>query len=175
MSLRTVSRGMTLLLGVGLLLTFCAAPSLAQEKITAAGTMTMTQASVDTMIVGNTEGHTLSVSRSTGTNAATGESKLMDGAQAVNVYLSDLVNGNGPHHGYLTLVRDGNSIFVAWKGTVTTVPGKEAPLTSFAGTYHWTGGTGEYAKITGSGTYRGRYTSKTTYTAEWTGQYSFGK
>ena len=187
MSLRTVSRAMTLFLSVGLVLTICAAPSHAQPKVVtqtqvithpkikAAGTMTMTEARRDTMTVGNTEGHVMSLSRSTGTNAATGEAKFMDGAQAVNVYLSDLVNGNGLHNGYTVLAMNGNSVFVEWKGTVTTVPGEKEPLTSFAGTYMWIGGTGEYAKITGNGTYKGHFTSKTAYTAEWTGEYSIGK
>lgn len=174
MSLRTVSRAMTLLLSVALILTICTA-SLAQEKIKTAGTMTMTEARADTMTVGNTEGHFLSLMRSTGTSAATGETKFMDGAQAVNVSFLDAVNGNGPHHGYLILARDANSVFVEWKGTVTTVPGEKEPLTSFAGTYMWIGGTGEYAKITGNGTYKGHFTSKTAYTADWTGEYSIGK
>jgi hypothetical protein len=166
---------MTLFLSVGLVLTICAAPSLAQEKITAAGTMTMTQARADSMAISIGESHIMSLMRSTGTNAASGEPKFMDGAQAENSSFSDLVLGNGPHNGYLTLTVDGNSVFVAWKGTVTTVPGEKEPLISFAGTYIWTGGTGEYAKITGSGTYKGHFTSKTAYTAEWTGEYSIGK
>jgi hypothetical protein len=166
---------MTLFLSVGLLLTICTASLFAQQKIKAAGTMTMTEARADTMSVGNTEGHVMSLLRSTGTNAATGEPKFMDGAQAENSSFSDLVLGNGPHNGYLTLTVDGNSVFVEWKGTVTTVPGEKEPLTSFAGTYVWTGGTGEYAKISGGGTYKGHFTSKTAYTADWAGEYSIGK
>jgi hypothetical protein len=178
---------MTLFLSVGLVLTICAASSLAQPKVVtqtqvithpkikAAGTMTMTEARRDTMTVGNAEGHGVSLLRSTGTNAATSEMKLMDGAQVVHVGFSDLVNGNGPHNGYTILTMNGNSVFVEWKGTVTTVPGEKEPLTSFAGTYVWIGGAGEYAKISGSGTYKGHFTSKTAYTAEWTGEYSLGK
>jgi len=175
MSLRTVRRAMTLFLSVSLILTICTASALAQEKIKAAGTMTMTEARADTMAVVNTEGHVMSLLRSTGTNAATSETKLMDGAQVVTTSSSDLVSGNGPHHGYTTLVQGGNSVFTRWNGTITTVPGEKEPLTSFAGTYVWTGGTGEYAKISGSGTYKGHFTSKTAYTAEWAGEYSIGK
>ena len=187
MSLRTVSRAMTLFLSVSLLLTICAAPSLAQPKVVtqtqvithpkikAAGTMTMTEARVDSMAISIGESHIMSLMRSTGTNAASGEPKFMDGAQAENSSFSDLVLGNGLHNGYTVLAMNGNSVFVEWKGTVTTVPGEKEPLTSFAGTYMWIGGTGEYAKITGNGTYKGHFTSKTAYTAEWTGEYSIGK
>jgi hypothetical protein len=172
---------------LGLVLTICAAPALAQPKVVtqtqvitqpkikAAGTQTMTVATRDTMAVGNLEGHVLALMRSTGTNAATGTTKFLDGAQLVTTSFSDLVKGNGPHHGYSTIVQGENSIFTEWKGTVTTVPGEKEPLMSFAGTFTWTNGTGEYAKISGSGTYKGHFTSPTAYTVEWSGEYSLGK
>jgi len=166
---------MTLLLSVGLLLTLGTAPSLAQEKLKVAGTLSMTEVRMDTMAIGNVEGHFLALMRSTGTNAATGGTKFMDGAQAVNSSASDLVNGNGMHHGYLILTQGANSVFCKWSGNVTTVQGTEGPRTTFEGTFTWIGGTGEYAKIGGSGTYRGHYTSKIAYTAEWAGEYSVGK
>jgi hypothetical protein len=175
MSQRIFLRGMTLLVSVGLLLTLCTAPSLAQEKIKVAGTHTMAQATRDTLSVGNTAGHVLTLQRSTGTNASSGATKFLDGAQMVTTSFSDLVNGNGPHQGYSVVTQDGNSIFTEWRGSVTTAPGEKEPLISFEGTFRWTGGTGEYAKIMGSGTYKGHFTSKTTYTVDWTGEYSLAK
>jgi hypothetical protein len=180
MSLRTV-------VSLGLVLTICAAPLLAQPKVVTqtqamtqpkikvSGTMTLTEGTVDSMSVSIGVTHMMSLERSTGTNAATGEAKFMDGAEAVNTSTSDLVMGNGPHHGYLVLTKNGSAVFCEWKGTVTTVAGEKEPLSSFAGTFTWTGGTGEFAKITGSGTYKGHFTSPTTYTADWTGEYSLGK
>jgi len=174
--LRTPKHTLALALSAALIFILCAGISLAEDEIKAAGTMTMTEARQDTMIVGNTEGHNLSLLRSTGTNAATGETKFMDGAQAVNVSFSDLVKGKGPHSGYLILVQNETSVFIKWKGTVTTVQRKEPPpLTSFAGTFNWTGGTGQYAKIKGKGTFKGHFTSPTAYTADWSGEYSLGE
>jgi hypothetical protein len=174
MWLKTPKHTLALALSAALICILCAGISLAQEKIKAAGTMTMTDAKADTMLVGNTEGHFLSLMRSTGTNAATGENKIMDGAQAVNVSTSDLVKGSGPHNGYLILTLGENSVIIKWKGKVTTAEGKDGPQSSFAGTFNWTGGTGQFAKIKGSGTFKGHYTSPTAYTADWSGEYSLG-
>jgi hypothetical protein len=175
MWLKTSKHTLALVLSAALICILCAGISLAQEKIKAAGTMTMTEAKADTMLVGNTEGHALALMRETGTNAATGETKFMDGAQAVNVSTSDLVKGNGPFNGYLMLTLGENSVFCKWKGKVTTVMGKDGPQTSFAGTFNWTGGTGQYAKITGEGTFKGHYTSPTAYTVDWSGEYTLGE
>lgn len=158
---------LTILAGVGV--------AAAQENIHIAGKWSMTIAKQDTFAVGDAKDHYFSLSRAVGTNLSAGENKFMDGGEAVNVSLSDLVRGNGPHHGYATLTHENSSVYCRWEGRVMTTIIKDAPEISFEGTFSWTGGTGPYVDIRGTGTFKGYYTSSTTYTVEWAGGYTVAK
>lgn len=162
-----------LLSGV-LLLAVCTTTALAQEKMMVSGKMTMTFAKQDTVTVGGDGSHYLAIQRSVGTNASAGEHTFMDGAKAVNVSFADLTQGSGPHQGYATFSHDEGTVATQWKGQVTTAAEKDAPVISFEGTFTWKHGTGKFANISGTGTYKGHYTSPTTYEAEWMGEYSIG-
>ncbi len=151
-------------------------PCWAQEMTKIAGKMQATYVEHQPMEVEDTEGHTMVLGRSEGTNASTGEHVFMDGAHVVNVSFSDLVKGNGPHQGHVTFAKDGDAVYAEWQGTVTTMMSDEGtPMISFEGTFTYTGGKGQYMHIKGSGMYKGQFTSETTYVTEWKGEYSVKK
>ncbi len=155
-----------------LIIALVVATAMAQEKHEIAGKMTMVYPKQETMEVGDTEGHVLSFGAAKGTNECTSKHKIMDGAQAVNMAFSDLVQGNGPHQGYLKLTLGEDAVFFKWDGMVTTtVPEEGTPITAFEGTCSYVKGTGQFENIQGGGTYKGQFTSKTEYTAEWEGEY----
>jgi hypothetical protein len=79
-------------------------------------------------------------------------------AKVDNREIGQLFQGNGPHTGYYTMSKDGNSLTALWKGDVTSVLAADcSPRTSFKGTWE----------------YHGNFTSKTTYSVGWIGEYSF--
>jgi hypothetical protein len=60
-----------------------------------------------------------------------------------------------------------------WEHEVTTKMSEEGmAMTTFQGTFTYTGGLGKYAGIKGGGTYKGSFTSKTEYVVDWQGEYS---
>lgn len=148
------------------------APSLAGEKHKIAGKMTMVYEERKTVEVGDTEEHVLSFGVAEGTNECTSEHTFMNGAQVMNMSFGDLVQGDGPHQGYVKLILKDDAVFCRWRGRVaTTVPEEGAPIVSFEGRYSYIKGTGRFENIKGSGTYKGAFTSKTEYTVEWEGEY----
>jgi hypothetical protein len=158
-----------------LVLAVCTTSALAQQKIQVSGKMTMSVAKYDSVTVGDDGNHYFAIQRSVGTDASTGEHAFMDGAKVVNVSFSDIAQGGGPHHGYGMISHGEGTVTTRWKGHVTIAPGKDAPVISFEGMFTWMQGTGKFATISGTGTYKGHYTSPTTYEVEWTGEYSLGK
>jgi hypothetical protein len=146
--------------------------SIAQEKTQIAGKFTATYLKQETIEVGDTEGHIVYLEQTEGTNESTGEHTIMDGARVVNVSFSDLVKGNGPHQGYIKFAQNDDTYFAKWEGTVTTTLSAEGtPIITFEGTYFYIKGTGQFENIQGSGTYKGKFISETTYIAEWEGEY----
>jgi hypothetical protein len=124
-------------------------------------------------VVPSAEGHMLVTGELTGTNKNTGGTDYMSDASAANREIGQLFQGNGPHSGYYTLSKEGNTATALWKGNVTTVMSAEGnPQTSFNGTWEYVAGTGKYNGIQGKGKYSGYFTSKTTYTVDWNGEYS---
>ncbi len=159
-----------------LALTFGFANLSAQEATKISGKLTATYSSLDSIVVGDVAGHTLSLSASEGKNANTGENMFMDGADIVNMSYSDLTQGNGVHIGYVKFTKNGDAIYAKWEGKVTTTQAAEgAPVTSFEGTFKYIKGAGKFENIKGSGTYKGKFTSKTEYSVEWQAEYSIGK
>ena len=150
---------------------FIAGQADAQTKIS--GKMTMAYTIMDTIAVGDTDGHNMALGESKGTNTSTGAEALMDGAESINLSYADLTKGSGPHQGYVTLKKGDNMTVAKWKGEVkTTMTAEGAPKTAFNGTFEYIKGAGKFKGIKGAGTYEGYFTSKTEYVAEWKGEYS---
>ncbi|MDP2072045.1 hypothetical protein [Methylotenera sp.] len=118
-------------------------------------------------------GHMLVSGELTGSNKNTGGTDFMSDANVDNREVGQLFQGNGPHTGYYTMSKDGNTTTALWKGDVSTVLADDgSPRTSFKGTWEYVAGTGKYSGIQGKGKYNGYFTSKTTYTVDWNGEYS---
>jgi hypothetical protein len=97
----------------------------------------------------------------------------MDGAQVTNREIADLTQGNGPHQGYITEILGADTTVTRWQGKVTTSLGPDQkPNTRFEGSWSKIKGTGQYEAVTGAGSYKGRMTSPTEYTIEWSGEIS---
>ena len=118
------------------------------------------------------DGHMLVSGELTGINKNTGETDYMSSANVDNREIGQLFQGNGPHSGYYTMNKDGNTTTALWKGNVATVMSADGvPQTSFKGTWEYVAGTGKFNGIQGKGKYSGYFTSKTTYTVDWNGEY----
>jgi len=116
------------------------------------------------------KGHMLVQAIAEGSNKSTLNNNHLDGWTLVNKEMADLTQGNGPHNGYIDYTNGSDTVHAAWSGKVTTVMSQEGtPQTSFAGEWQYTGGTGPYANIKGSGTYSGHFTSQTEYVVDWKG------
>lgn len=126
--------------------------------------------------VAEAPGYIVQLGEVKGANKNTGSTDYMDGAAVTNREIVRLSQGNGPHSGYITLVKDGNSTIALWNGEVTTVMSPEGqPQTSFKGNWEYVAGTGKYDGIRGKGEYHGHSTSQTSYVVDWSGEYSVGK
>ena len=176
MQILTSKRWMALFMSLVLILALCAMSSMAQQKTKIAGKMTCAYTKQEVIDAGDTEGHVLSLAEYEGTNVSAGAHEFMDGAQVVNMGLSDLVKGNGTHYGYLEFAKKGDAVFAKWQGKVATVLSAEGtPITAFEGTFSYTKGTGRFENIQGSGSYKGKFISKTIYTTDWEGEYFIEK
>jgi len=122
--------------------------------------------------VGDVDGHVVMLTQAKGSNRNTGRTDYMDGAEAISVETADLIQGNGPHQGYITFSKNGETTVTKWNGKVTTVMRENVPMTSFEGSWTLATGTGQYQGVTGSGTYQGRMISPTEFTVDWKGEYS---
>lgn len=166
------SKVVTFHLCIALILIFGATVSNAQEMTAISGTITSVATEQGPVEIGDTEGHAVNFMKSEGTNENTGEQDFMAGASVINISYSDLVNGNGTHQGYVTFSKGDDSAIAKWKGAVTTtVTADTVSNTTFEGTFTYIHGTGKYANINGGGSYKGRFTSETEYTAEWEAKY----
>jgi hypothetical protein len=143
-------------------------PASQRIKISGRHTMSMAQHQAG---ISDRPGHVLLLTEAKGTNQNTGSTPWMDGSTLVSVGTADLVFGNGPHQGYIAEVEGGDTAYTRWTGTVTTVlSDQKVPVTSFQGQWTKTGGSGRFKGLSGAGTYKGRFTSPTEYTVEWSGE-----
>ena len=150
--------------------------SIAQQKIKVAGKHTLAYTTQNTINVGDTEGHIISLYEYEGTNVSTGKEKFMDGAQVFGLGFADIVMGNGPFQGYGKMSTNGDVIFWKEQGkTATTLSPKGKPVDTFEGSFTFTKGTGKYENIQGSGTFKGKFISRTIWIAEWEGEYFIKK
>lgn len=137
------------------------------------GSASLSYTKQEASIAPSADGHILVTGALTGTNKNTGATDYMSDASVDNREIGQLFQGNGPHSGYYTLSKDGNTATALWKGNVSTVMSAEGnPQTSFNGTWEYVAGTGKYNGIQGKGKYSGYFTSKTTYIVDWNGEYS---
>jgi hypothetical protein len=82
---------------------------------------------------------------------------------------ADLIAGNGPQRGYFVNEHaDGDRDFGIFEGKITTA----GDQVTIEGNWKYTGGTGKFSGITGSGTYQGRATSPTEFENSWEGAYA---
>ena len=140
-------------------------------KISGVGTLNYTKQ--EAMPVTEAEGNLLLLGELQGINKNTSGNDYMNGANVTNREIVQLYQGNGPHSGYCTLSKDGNTATALWKGDVTTVMASDGtPQTSFKGTWKYVAGTGKLDGIKGQGEYNGHFTSKTSYTVSWSGDYA---
>ena len=118
-------------------------------------------------------GHTLVLGRAQGVNRSTGSAPYMDKGKVTNFEFADLTQGNGPQQGYISMSQDADTMISKWSGKVTTTltPDK-TPITTMEGTWIKVSGTGRYENGKGKGTYKGRFTSQTGYTVDWSGEIS---
>ncbi|MBW7997998.1 MAG: hypothetical protein FVQ81_15815 [Candidatus Glassbacteria bacterium] len=148
----------------------------AQQKIKVSGKHTLAYTKQDTINVGDTEGHILSLSEFEGTTVSTGKNKFMDGARDVGMGFSDLVMGNGSGQGYLKSSLNGVVVFSKHQlKTATTLSPEGKPVTTFEGSFTWTKGTGKYENIQGGGTFKGKFISRIIFIVEWEGEYFIEK
>ncbi len=120
----------------------------------------------------DTEGHEISLRKAEGINKSSGQSAFMNDAKLINMSFDDLVMGNGPHEGYSTMDKDGYIGVTKWRGKIETKMQDEKPVITFTGTFKFVSGTGALKQIVGgSGTYKGYFTSETSYEVDWEGEY----
>jgi hypothetical protein len=148
----------------------------AKEPAKVSGRHTMTMVQQHQGAVGDAPGHVLLLTEAKGTNQNTGSIPWMERSTLSSSGTADLVAGNGPQQGYIVEVENGDTSYVRWSGRVTTTfaDGKN-PVTSFEGQWTKIGGSGRFSGVTGAGTYRGRFTSPTEYTTDWTGEVDLPK
>jgi hypothetical protein len=106
-------------------------------------------ASVQTLQVGDANGHALNLYRTPGI------AFLPDGSTATTLVIgtSDLVNGSGTVNGYGTITfSDGSELLTKYTGTVFP---REGSKMLRKGTYIVVGGKGRYAGAKGDGTWEG--------------------
>jgi hypothetical protein len=140
------------------------------------GSISLSYTKQETLPVTEAPGHMVLLGEVKGANRNTGGTDFMDGAEVTNREIARLFQGNGPHSGYITLGKDGNTAIALWSGQVTTVMSSEGqPQTSVKGNWEYVFGTGKYNGIRGQGEYRGHFTSQTSYVVDWSGKYSVDK
>jgi hypothetical protein len=144
----------------------------AQEKHRIAGKQTLAFTKQERIMIGDNDGHLLSLAEAIGVNQSTGPIEFMDGAQAINIVSSDLVNFAGPIHGYSISKKGNDSFYAKIEGKLTTtISADGSPLTTIEATLTWIKGTGKYEGVKGGGTAKGRYIASNIYIMEWEGEY----
>lgn len=142
------------------------------KKTKVAGKFSLHFTQHQTFEVGDVEGHIVSLRKAEGTNVNKGQHEFMDGGKIVNFSFDDLVMGNGPHQGYSKMEKNGDLVISKWEGRiVTTLSANGKPIPSFSGTMFWVKSTGQFANMQGGGSYKGHFTSETSYDVEWEGEF----
>lgn len=165
-----------LFISLVLIFTLGVTTSIAQQKIKVSGKHTFAYTKQDSINVGDTEGHLITLSEYEGFNVSTGKDKFMDGALDVAMGFSDLVMGNGTDQGYGKFSLNGDVIFWKHQGNIaTTISPEGKPVSTAEGSWTWIKGTGKYENIQGSGTYKGKFMSRSIFIVDWEGEYFIKK
>lgn len=170
-------RWLVLCLGLALMVVSGATTAIAQQEGTkVSGTITAATIFLQVINLDDTKGHRLSIAQSEGTNASAGPHAFMDGGEVMIAGTDDLVNGTGTGAGYTKISKGDDTVYLKREAKIITeIPPKGQPVTTFQGTFTFMKGSGQYQNIRGSGTYKGKYISKTIYTVEWEGEYTLEK
>lgn len=122
--------------------------------------------------VADSEGHLMSLRKAEGINKSSGNAAFLNDARMINISFDDLVMGNGPHQGYSIMEKDGDTGVSKWQGTIETKMQDGKPVTTFEGTFSFVSGSGTMKKVVnGGGSYKGHFTSETSYEVDWNGEY----
>ncbi len=105
--------------------------------------------------------------RQTASGTNTGPGTPLHGARVEWAETVTLKDGRGPVEGTITFTTPAGTTSSDYKGTVTTDP--QGRVTA-SGTYRDRTATGEFAGVTGQGTYSVAYTSKTEFSGQWQGE-----
>jgi hypothetical protein len=168
MERKAIMPGLLVLLIAGIFLT-----GQAQAQTSISGKMTMAYTEMDSLVVGDTEGHYMMLGKAQGSNANAEEGGFMDGADITDLLFSDLIMGNGSNEGYVIFKSGEDMAMGKWKGAVkTTMTEEGTPDVTFKGTWEYIKGAGKYKGITGSGTYEGHFTTMTEFIVNWEGEYT---
>lgn len=155
---------------------FFAVSAGAQETAAIAGKIGVKVARNDSMVVDAARGHVMYLAKGEGSNTATGNGEFMNHAKVVNIGFSDLTRGSGPDNGYLTMALGADTVYNSWNGNVAVrMTGEGKPVVALSGDFTWTGGTGQYEGISGSGTYKCVVVAPDEYVVEWNGSYTLPK
>jgi hypothetical protein len=170
-------RRLVLCLCLALMIASGATASKAQQNGTkVSGTIIAANVFLQVINLDDTKGHRLSLAQSEGTNTNTGPHAFLDEGEVMIAGTDDLVNGTGPGLGYTKIVKGEDAVYLKREAKITTtIPPKGEATTTFEGTFTFTKGAGQYQNIRGSGTYKGKYVSKTIYRIEWEGEYTLEK
>ena len=105
------------------------------------------------------------------TGPQTASDPLWNGATVFYWGAADLVAGTGTQTGYfMNRHPNGDVDRGTFEGKITTAAG----VTTMEGNWRYSGGSGQFSGITGSGTYKGRITSPTEVQVTWEGNYQLG-
>jgi hypothetical protein len=166
------SKLLLILTTLAFILAFSVTTSTAQEKVKISAKSTGVMTKIEQMEPDDTEGHTMTSSVAKG--AGMGSS---GGHTFISHSVSDLVKGNGTHHGYYKATdKDGHHYFTKFQGKVTTTISPEGrPIVKFGGPWSFTKGTGKWENVQGGGTYKGMFIGQEIYTVITEGEYSINK
>jgi hypothetical protein len=140
------------------------------EVARVSGKFTMKYSQQHPLPTGDQAAPVVLASEAKGTNANTGPTEYMDGAAITIVEIADLTQGNGPHQGYVTFAKGGETTLNRFSGRVTTrLAAQKQPITTFEGSWSKISGTGRYAGASGQGRYKGRMLSPSDFIVEWEG------
>jgi hypothetical protein len=96
---------------------------------------------------------------------------LWNGATVSYTGMADLVSGSGTQTGYYVNQHpNGDTDYGTFEARITTA----GSAVTLEGTWKSTGGTGAFAGITGSGTYKGVMASPAEVETKWEGAYQLG-
>jgi hypothetical protein len=169
-------RLLVLLLILSIALVLDVGPVASQESLQIAGKIALIRKDHIRFCVDKEEGHYLCLYAFEGTNHSTGKDTFMHHAYVTHCIFADAVERNGPIQGYTTMSGQEGTALLKWNGQWTTTRSADGSSVSvFEGLFRIVKGTGRYARIQGTGTFKGRMTTPIVQVEEWEGECSIEK